>query len=309
MRVPLPWLREYCDPDLDVGAIEERLTMAARRSRRSTTTAWRPPTGSSWGGCSPPRSIPTRTSSRRARSTSAAISRRASCAALQRRGRADRRGRAPRRGHARGMKIEKRKLRGIPSEGMICSESELEIGAGGEGIMVLDGLTLDAELAPGTPLAEVLPISIDVVELEITPNRPDCLACTESRASCTLPPAQRSRSRPGARTPAPPARWRARMCASSAPTCARVSPRACSRTSPSLLATVAESAPHRGRAAHDHNVVDITNYAMLAHRPAAARIRPRPASPAPRSPCAARARTSRWRPSTDRRARSTARWC
>ncbi len=41
--------------------------------------------------------------------------------------------------------------------------------------MVLDELTLDAELAPGTPLAEVLPISTDVLELEITPNRPDCL--------------------------------------------------------------------------------------------------------------------------------------
>ncbi len=41
--------------------------------------------------------------------------------------------------------------------------------------MVLDGMSLDAELAPGTPLAEVLPISQDVIELEITPNRPDCL--------------------------------------------------------------------------------------------------------------------------------------
>jgi hypothetical protein len=27
MRAPLPWLREYCDPELDVTAIEERLTM------------------------------------------------------------------------------------------------------------------------------------------------------------------------------------------------------------------------------------------------------------------------------------------
>src|SRR5664280_661052 len=41
--------------------------------------------------------------------------------------------------------------------------------------MVLDDLTLDAEFSPGTPLADVLPIAAQVLELEITPNRPDCL--------------------------------------------------------------------------------------------------------------------------------------
>ena len=41
--------------------------------------------------------------------------------------------------------------------------------------MVLDDLTPDAELAAGTPLGEVLPIATEVLELEITPNRPDCL--------------------------------------------------------------------------------------------------------------------------------------
>jgi len=40
---------------------------------------------------------------------------------------------------------------------------------------VLSDHMLDAELAPGTPLAELLAISTDVIELEITPNRPDCL--------------------------------------------------------------------------------------------------------------------------------------
>jgi phenylalanyl-tRNA synthetase beta chain len=74
-----------------------------------------------------------------------------------------------------GTKLKQAKLRGVASEGMILAESELEIGAGGEGIMVLDELVLDAEFAPGTPLADVLPIETDVIELEITPNRPDCL--------------------------------------------------------------------------------------------------------------------------------------
>ncbi len=70
-----------------------------------------------------------------------------------------------------GMQLGVAKLRGVESNGMICSEDELAIGSSHQGIMVLD----DA-LAAGTPLADVLPISTDVLEFEITPNRPDCLA-------------------------------------------------------------------------------------------------------------------------------------
>jgi phenylalanyl-tRNA synthetase beta chain len=69
-----------------------------------------------------------------------------------------------------GTKLKKAKLRGQVSMGMILAEDELEIGQDHDGIMVLD----DA-LAAGTPLADVLPIATDVLELEITPNRPDCL--------------------------------------------------------------------------------------------------------------------------------------
>ena len=54
---------------------------------------------------------------------------------------------------------------------MILAEDEVAIGTDHDGIMVLD----DA-LEVGTPLADVLPIATDVLELEITPNRPDCLA-------------------------------------------------------------------------------------------------------------------------------------
>jgi len=77
-----------------------------------------------------------------------------------------------------GTKIKQAKLRGVVSEGMICAETELDLSppnSPSEGILVLDDLTLDAEFAPGTPLADVLPIAGEVLELEITPNRPDCL--------------------------------------------------------------------------------------------------------------------------------------
>ena len=53
---------------------------------------------------------------------------------------------------------------------MILSAAELELGEDAAGIMVLE----DDGLAPGTPLAEVLPIAEPVLELEVTPNRVDC---------------------------------------------------------------------------------------------------------------------------------------
>ena len=64
--------------------------------------------------------------------------------------------------------IEKRKLRGEVSEGMILSERELELGQDHGGIMVLPD-----ELAAGTPLADVLPLGDDILEIETLYNRPD----------------------------------------------------------------------------------------------------------------------------------------
>ena len=70
-----------------------------------------------------------------------------------------------------GFTIEKRKVRGVFSEGMLCAEDELGISKDHAGLMVLD-----AKWAPGTPLAEVLGPPETVIEVEITPNRPDCLS-------------------------------------------------------------------------------------------------------------------------------------
>jgi phenylalanyl-tRNA synthetase beta chain len=69
-----------------------------------------------------------------------------------------------------GSRLKRAKLRGQESAGMILAEDELAIGTEHDGIMVLE-----SELPPGTPLEAVLPISTEVLELEITPNRPDCL--------------------------------------------------------------------------------------------------------------------------------------
>ena len=69
-----------------------------------------------------------------------------------------------------GLVLERRKLRGETSEGMILSERELELGPDHTGIIVLD----DGE--PGTPLADLLPLQDVVLDLEVTGNRPDLLS-------------------------------------------------------------------------------------------------------------------------------------
>jgi phenylalanyl-tRNA synthetase beta chain len=70
-----------------------------------------------------------------------------------------------------GLVIKKAKLRGESSHGMICSERELGLGDGHEGIMVLGNA-----LTPGTPLAQALNLDCVVLNIDITPNRADCLS-------------------------------------------------------------------------------------------------------------------------------------
>ena len=70
-----------------------------------------------------------------------------------------------------GVKIKKGKLRGVVSNGMCCSARELGQGSDHSGIWILP------EDAPvGMPIAEYLGMSDTVLDLEITPNRPDCLS-------------------------------------------------------------------------------------------------------------------------------------
>jgi phenylalanyl-tRNA synthetase beta chain len=70
-----------------------------------------------------------------------------------------------------GRTLERAKLRGSLSDGMILSESELELGAEHTGILVLP-----EPWEPGTPLRDVLPLGEEVLEIELTRNRPDCLS-------------------------------------------------------------------------------------------------------------------------------------
>jgi phenylalanyl-tRNA synthetase beta chain len=279
MRVPLPWLREHCDPDLDVHQIEERLTMTgtkveaihhhgvpsvASSAQRENflvgrvLSAEQHPDADRLKVCTvdlgsedeQPASIVCGAPNVAAGQT-VAVAR-------------------PGAVMPDGSKLKQAKLRGVVSEGMILSESELEIGGGSEGILVLDGQMLDAELgganpvAPGTPLEEVLAISMDVLELEITPNRPDCLGvygvARELHAATGAPLLAAPWSEdPG--SPGPLAGVEVGV------ECPELCPRFTARVfegvtvapSPSWLKARLVAAGQRPI----NNVVDITNYAML----------------------------------------------
>ncbi len=69
-----------------------------------------------------------------------------------------------------GLKLKSRKIRGVQSNGMLCSASELELGPDQDGIM-----ELDTDAPAGTRLLDVLPVSDFRLDVEVTPNRPDLL--------------------------------------------------------------------------------------------------------------------------------------
>ncbi len=70
-----------------------------------------------------------------------------------------------------GLTIKRAKLRGETSEGMLCSEKELGLSDAAAGLM-----ELPTDIPLGIPLSEALGLDDVTFELEITPNRPDCLS-------------------------------------------------------------------------------------------------------------------------------------
>ena len=173
MRVPIDWLHEYCRPDLDTAALADRLAMTGTEVERiehhgvgaldnfvvgRVLQAQPHPDADRLSVClvdigdGEPSQIVCGAPNVAAGQTVAVAK--------------------PGAVMPDGTKLKVAKLRGQASNGMILAEDEVAIGTEHAGIMVLE----DDGLLPGTPLEGVLPISTDVLELEITPNRPDCLA-------------------------------------------------------------------------------------------------------------------------------------
>jgi phenylalanyl-tRNA synthetase beta chain len=171
MRVPVEWLHEYCHPPLEARALADRLAMTGTEVERverygvgalerfvvgRVLEADPHPNADRLSVCrvdvgdKEPAQIVCGAPNVRAGQT-VAVAR-------------------PGAVMPDGTKLEAAKLRGLESQGMILAEDEVAIGTEHDGIMVLEAGE------PGAPLEGVLPLATDVLELEITPNRPDCLA-------------------------------------------------------------------------------------------------------------------------------------
>ncbi|TMK23686.1 MAG: phenylalanine--tRNA ligase subunit beta, partial [Actinobacteria bacterium] len=266
MKVPLPWLLEYCDPGLDVQAIEERLTMTGTKveaiHRHGVERADGFVVGRVLEAEQHPDADRLKVCSVDLGSAAADGPATIVCGAPNVSAGQTVAVALPGAVMPDGRRLEAATLRGVVSEGMILSESELQIGAGGEGILVLD--TLDAEFAPGTPLAEALPISQDVLELEITPNRPDCLGiygvARELHAATGAPLAAAPWSDDAGSAGELAAARVTVQCPELCPRfTARVFEHLTIRESPAWLKARLTAAGQRPI----NNVVDITNYVML----------------------------------------------
>jgi phenylalanyl-tRNA synthetase beta chain len=263
MRVPYSWLRSYCDPGIEPRALAERLAMTGTEVERVVVVG--PPAAEGFVvgrvlarekhpdadrlsvcsvdvGDGEPRTIVCGAPNVDAGQTVAVAQ--------------------PGATMPDGTKLRKAKLRGVSSHGMILSAAELEVAGESGGIMLLD----DGP-APGTRLDEVLPIAEPVLELEVTPNRPDCLGvygvAREVHAISAAPLA----AEPWAEDAAAEGEGAVGDHASVAVEVPELCPRFTARVftdvtigpSPSWLQARLSAAGQRPI----NNVVDITNYAML----------------------------------------------
>jgi phenylalanyl-tRNA synthetase beta chain len=172
MRVPLTWLRSYCDPGLPAAELAERLDMTGTEVERiehvgvgsagyfiiaKVLSAEQHPDADRLSVCQVddgsgrPRTIVCGAPNVATGQTVAVA--------------------LPGAVMPDGTELGEAELRGVRSSGMILAEDEVGIGGDHDGIMVLD-----EELPAGAPLSDALPIADEVLELEITPNRPDCLS-------------------------------------------------------------------------------------------------------------------------------------
>src|SRR5215211_1696171 len=172
MRVPVAWLRSYCDPGLSAEAIADALTMAGDKLERLHRTGVGDPSAFVVGRVlSAERHPDADRLSVCAVDDGSGESRTIVCGAPNVAAGQTVAVARPGALMPDGTELGEARLRGVRSSGMILAEDEVGIGEDHKGIMELpDGPP------PGSPLAEHLPIADEVLELEITPNRPDVMS-------------------------------------------------------------------------------------------------------------------------------------
>ena len=160
-----------------------------------------------------------------------------------------------------GLRLRRANLRGVESDGMMLSEAELGFEQTSPGIVVLP-----SDWTVGALLSDYLPVSEAVLELEITPNRPDCLSvygiAREVAAVAALPLAPPPIAE--APTSGAPAASDLQVSVQAPDLCPRYAARVIRGVrigeSPAWLKARLTHAGMRPI----NNVVDVTNYVMLA---------------------------------------------
>ena len=169
MRAPESWLRSYCDPKLSVQELADELAMHAIELERITHSGAPDPDGFVVGKVLSVEKHPDADRLSVCQVDAGGGERTIVCGAPNVAAGQTVPVALPGAVMPGGTKLGKAKLRGVESNGMILSEAELELGEDSDGIAVLDN-----GWDPGTPLAEVIPVSEPVIELEPTSNRVDC---------------------------------------------------------------------------------------------------------------------------------------
>ncbi|MES9963584.1 MAG: phenylalanine--tRNA ligase subunit beta [Candidatus Sedimenticola sp. 20ELBAFRAG] len=157
-----------------------------------------------------------------------------------------------------GFKIKKAKLRGVESRGMICSESELGMAESSDGI-----LELPANAPVGTDIREYLSLNDQTIEVDLTPDRGDCLGMSGIAREVGVIN----------RSPVTPPVIRAAEIAHDATFAVKLeAPQACPRYTCRIVRNINPAAQtplwmqerlRRSDLRPIHPVVDITNYVML----------------------------------------------
>jgi len=158
-----------------------------------------------------------------------------------------------------GLKIEKAKLRGVESFGMLCSARELALSEDASGLLLLP-----RDVLPGTPIARALGLEDVILEVNVTPNRPDALShlgIARELAAILGVPVRRPEARLA--EAGPPAADAVRIRIDAPEKCARYTARVIEGVkigpSPAWLARRLEACGVRSIS----NVVDATNLVLL----------------------------------------------
>jgi len=170
MKVPFSWLTEYCDPGLEPEQVAELLSMRAVEVERVTRIGVPSTDGFVVGRVISAERHPNADRLRvceveTGEGVQTVVCGAPNVAAGQTVAMA-----LPGSVMPDGSKLKKAKLRGVVSNGMILSERELGLSDEHEGILVFAG-----EHEPGVRLDSVLPIVDAVLELDLNPNRVDCM--------------------------------------------------------------------------------------------------------------------------------------